>query len=100
MGPVAWNRQWMICWRLIVHDPAIARACEAGDKPHAEDSPRRASHARRTRTQGVVARELDHSPRQSFAREHGRTEGRRASGVVRLARDHYDRALFPHVAAA
>src|SRR5580658_3719910 len=80
--------------------PGLRRHVRLGDKPHAEDSPGRAPHARRTRTEGVVAGELDHSPCESFARECGRTEGRWASSVIRLARDHYDRALFPDVAAA
>ena len=57
-------------------------------------------HPRRTRTQGALARELDDPQRQSPARERRRPEGRRPSGLVRLARHHHDRALFRCAAAA
>ena len=54
----------------------------------------------RARKEGAVARELDHPPRQSSAREHRRPEGRRPSGLLGVARHHHDRALFPRAASA
>ena len=58
------------------------------------------AHSGRTREEGALALELDHPSRQSSAREHRRAEGRRASGLVRLARRHHDGALFPRAAPA
>ena len=59
----------------------------------------RPPHPHRARAQDAVARVLDDPSRQSCPREWRRGESRRASGILRLARHHHDRALFPHAAA-
>ena len=60
----------------------------------------RTRHPARARDEGALARDLDHPPRQSSARERRRPEGRRPPGLVGLARHHHDGALFPRAAAA
>ena len=75
--------------------------CRRHDRKRlSEAEHRRARHPARARAQGAVARELDHPPRQSPARERRRREGRRPPGLVVLARHHHDRALFPGAASA
>ena len=56
--------------------------------------------SRRAGEEGALALELDHPSRQPHPRERRRAEGRRASGLVRLARHHHDGALFPRAAPA
>ncbi len=54
----------------------------------------------RAGTQGAVAVVLDHPPRQPHPAQCRRLEGRRPSGVFRLARHHHVGALFLGAAAA
>ena len=74
-------------------------ACELG-KSHGQERanrpfPRRAAaFSPRRREEGAVALHLDDPQRQPSARERGRAEGRRASGLLRLARHDHDGALF------
>ncbi len=70
------------------------------------DQGKRTNSASRTRNparagaEGAVAGELDHSSRQSRARECRRAQGRRTSGFIGLARHHHDGALFSRAAPA
>src|SRR5262249_12110268 len=77
-----------------------ATYCADGGNRQDQAERRRARDPGRAREEGAVARKLDHPPRQSPARERRRREGRRASGLLGLARDHHDRALFPRAAPA
>ncbi len=61
---------------------------------------RRARDSERARKEGAVAGELDHPSRQPRARERRRPEGRRAPGLIGLARHHHDGALFQGAAPA
>src|SRR6516164_5047610 len=74
--------------------------CADGRRRRDQAERERAGNPGRAREEGAVARELDHPPRQSPARERRWREGRRASGLVGLARHHHDRALFPRAAPA
>src|SRR5215472_10477289 len=75
-----------------------ATYCADGRKRQDQAERERARDPGRAREEGVVACELDHPPRQPPARERRWREGRRASGLLGLARHHHDRALFPRAA--
>src|ERR1051325_617624 len=85
-----------------VHNASIHRRMT---ELHAERLPqaqRRSenAHSRRPREKGSLALELDHPSRQSYSRKQRRPEGRRASGLLRLARRDHDGALLPRAAPA
>src|SRR5689334_24875767 len=79
---------------IMLKTKSHRRNCRHGNRS------RTPGNADRAESQGAVAVLVDHSSRQPYPAQHRWLEGRRPSGLVRLARQHHVGALFLGAAPA